>query len=460
MRRFRASHSSALSGLLISGLFIFGGFTGSVRAEDQRPVVSPEWIRGASVYEVSLRSFSPDSRFFTFEERLMKLKNWGADAVCLAPIFAVSEEKSAGVLGDARAVRDFGAFNYEFGTRDAFKTMMDQARYAGIKVLLTWVADSTSREHPWVKDRPEWYVKNSSSAMSAEYPDLALLDLSNPDLQDGLIKIMLSWVSDYGMDGFKIQRVGTGEAQDRAWLEFCSKARKALAAAKKDFVLISAEPSPEAHLRAFDVTPSGASRAFLKGLISGAEKPERFEAFIKEEEKAFPAGSLRARYLETLHSERARTEFGPAQRAAAAFNATIPGVMWVVNGEEAAEAKTLPLKAKAPIDWKGGDAELIKFYRSLLKLRRNHPAMSRGQVFQVRVPDGEKVLAYARTYRDDAVLVVINFSDREWKGSIDAPEIFKSGKGALNLEAALTDSDFKAGQLTLPPYGCQVFTAK
>lgn len=445
-------------------------------AQDETALASPDWIRDAAVYEVSLRSMSEDSRFFTFEDRLMKLKSWGADAVCLEPVFAVSDSKVPRALSDVRSVRDFVALSYEFGTKDAFKSMIQQAHYAGLKVLLTWV-DTTSRDHPWMKSKPEWYVAGSSdpSAVAgstvSSSPDLAVLDLSNAALQDELIKIMVSWVTDNDIDGFKIQTEGAPQ------IEFWVKARKALSAAKKNFVLISEDALPEGHLRAFDVSPSSASHALLKRVIAGEADPESLETFIRDEEKAFPAGSLRARYLETLHSERARTAFGPAQRAAAAFNATIPGIAWITAGEEAGESKTLPLNAKSPIDWKNADKDLVKFYKSLLRLRRDHPAMSRGQLFQVRArsaaspsvveaqasasPSGaEKMLAYARTYRGDAVLVAINFSDREWKGRLEVPEIFKSDKGALKLKAALTEHDFSAGTLTLPPYGFQVFTAK
>ncbi len=428
---------------------------GDLSGEEKRAVTSPDWLKGSVIYEVSLRSFSNDAKFFTLEEHMLKLKNWGADAFCLAPVFSIGEEKNLGSLGDARAVKDFSAINYEFGTKDAFKSLVQQAHYSGLKVILTWVADTTSKEHAWIKNNPDWYVKNSSGGIAeAEgHPDLALLDLSNPNLQDEFIKLLLQWATDFDLDGFNCESIGAPN------LEFWVKARKALVKSRKNFVLLTDSDLPENHQAAFDLTPSVKSHNFLASLISDEGKIENLELFFKEEENSYPRGSLLARYMETLYSGPARKSFGPAQRAAAVFNASIPGIMWIVAGEEAGASRILGRQEKLAIDWKKANKDLTKFYKTLLKFRRAHPAMSRGQVFQAPVPEDGKILAYTRTYRNDAVLVVINFSDREWKGSLVVPDIFKSEKGAVKLKPALSGVNFSASILTLPAFGYQIFTA-
>lgn len=419
-------------------------------------VSSPEWIKTSAIYEVSLRAFPETGKLYELEDRLMKLGNSGFDAICLAPIFPIGEENRQGALGDPRAVKDFLSVNYEFGTKDGLKSMIAQSRYAKLKIFGTWPIGTTSRDHAWVKDHPDWYLKDSSGAILGGdgSPDLALLDFKNADVQRETVKAMMEWASAFDLDGCKFENA------DAAPAAFWEIARKGLRKVKKDFILIGVTENPEAHLQLFDVTLSKNVYAKLKAMKSAELDPDGLEKLLADEERRYPQNSLHARFIEEIYGERAASAFGAAHRAMAVLNLSLPGVAWVVTGEDAGFADPISRTGKTAADWKAADKELLKFYKRLLKLRREHPALARGQIFRVKTSDESGVFAYARTYRDDAVLIILNLSGKEFKGTVEVPGIFKSEKGEVELKAVLSETKFSESEIRLPAWGAEIFEHK
>ncbi len=127
-------------------------------------------------------------------------------------------------------------FEEDYGTNDDFLALMDAAHERGIRVIIDLPLNHTSVEHPWFQgaaSHPEspyrdWYIfapedQGSSgpwdqqgwhkspvgdefyySIFDASMPDL---DYRNPDVNDEIERITAFWLTEMGVDGFRLDAV-------------------------------------------------------------------------------------------------------------------------------------------------------------------------------------------------------------------------------------------------------------
>lgn len=142
----------------------------------------------------------------------------------------------------------------------------------------------------------------------------------------------------------------------------------------------------------------------------------------------------------------------------------------IYNGQEIGEVRQPSLSHKELIQWKRKSSgpntvsQIRKFYKKLARLRQEHPSLSRGQRFHIDTSDPKNIFSFARSYREDAVLVAVNFSAQEVRTQLHLPEIFSSESGKLELKAVFPEEHrlrLKEGSLTelvLAPWGYQIWT--
>jgi glycosidase len=109
---------------------------------------------------------------------------------------------------------------------------------------------------------------------------------------------------------------------------------------------------------------------------------------------------------------------GPAgARAAYAAAALLPGVPLLYNGQEVESPQKLGLFAKEAIDWNRPGADSARtFYRRVVELAREHPALAGSEVQAVATSAPQDVIAYLRGGR---VLVLVNARNRPVTLSIE-----------------------------------------
>jgi alpha-glucosidase len=178
------------------------------------------WARG-SIYEIYPRSFQDsdgdgvgDLRGIT--ARLPYVKRLGVDAIWLTPIY---ESPQADFGYD---ITDHTAIDPRYGTLDDFDALLARAHELGLKVILDYVPNHTSHEHPWFRDKPDWYYwrdepNNWRAAFGGpawervgdayylhtylrEQPDL---NWRNPDVRAAMLDVLRFWI-DRGVDGFRV----------------------------------------------------------------------------------------------------------------------------------------------------------------------------------------------------------------------------------------------------------------
>src|SRR5919112_715552 len=112
------------------------------------PGTDPEWYKRAVFYEVLVRGFADsnadgvgDLRGMT--DKLDYLQWLGVDCLWLPPFFA-SPLRDGGY-----DVSDYTAVLPEFGDIEDFKQFLDESHARGMRVIIDFVMNHTSDQHPW-----------------------------------------------------------------------------------------------------------------------------------------------------------------------------------------------------------------------------------------------------------------------------------------------------------------------
>jgi glycosidase len=167
---------------------------------------SADWVRNAVIYEVYLRSFSREGTFRGLEKRLPELKDLGVTVIWLMPIHPVGELKRKGHLGSPYAVRDYYAVNPEFGTLEDFRSLVRSVHNTGMHIIIDLVINHTAWDNPLITEHPDWYThdeKREIVSPNKDWTDVADLDYSRQGLRDYMTGMMVYWVRDIGIDGYR-----------------------------------------------------------------------------------------------------------------------------------------------------------------------------------------------------------------------------------------------------------------
>ena len=125
------------------------------------------WSRNAVLYEMNLRQATPEGTLAAAAERLGFLRDLGIDAVWLMPHYPIGEVGRKGSLGSYYSIRDYRAVDPELGTLADFDAFVRRAHALGMKVLIDWVANHTSRDARWLAECPaDWYERDASGPVS------------------------------------------------------------------------------------------------------------------------------------------------------------------------------------------------------------------------------------------------------------------------------------------------------
>lgn len=199
------------------------------------------WWQRSVIYQVVVPSFLDTNGDGMGDlpgviSRLEYLEWLGVDAVWLSPIYA------SPMADMGYDVTDFTAVDARFGTLEDFDRLVDEAHRRRLKVLLDWVPNHSSDEHPWFMEsrsaressRRDWYVWRDprpdgspptnwisvfggsawewDEATRQYYLHMFLdkqpdLNWRNPGLRAAMLDGLRFWL-DRGVDGFRIDGLG------------------------------------------------------------------------------------------------------------------------------------------------------------------------------------------------------------------------------------------------------------
>lgn len=383
---------------------------------------SPEWLRDAVIYEVFPRVFSPQGNFKGVIPQLDRLKELGVSVLWLMPIHPLGQLKAKGTLGSPYAVRDYDAINPDYGTADDLKQLVDAAHRRDMKVFIDIVANHTAWDATLIKQHPDWYRHDAAGQIvppNPDWVDVAQLDYSNPALRQYMSGMLVSWLRDYGLDGFRCD-YAIGVPRD-----FWESLRPQLDRVRPGLAFMAEADDPALLARAFDIDYAWDFYHAMSDALSG-QAPASFVREVWERAAAlYPRGALRLRFSDNHDQLRATGQFGsPAALAASAVMFTLDGVPLLYNGMEVGDTteSTAPaLFERHPIAWEMAERrpQVTPYYRALAALRRAHPAFTRGAVRWLRNDDEQRVLSYERAGAGETLVVVVNLSSRNYAGVVE-----------------------------------------
>lgn len=407
---------------LLLTLFFLSGCTSPDRSSSlqERLVDHPEWSKGATIYEVNIRQYTPEGTFKAFQEHLPRLKEMGIDILWLMPIHPIGEKNRKGELGSYYSIRDYTAVNPSFGTLEEFKALVEAAHERDMKLILDWVPNHTAWDHPWVTEYPEYYMQDSLGNITyeADWTDIAQLNYANRELWGKMIERMRFWITEADIDGFRVDHAGHDIP-----LEFWKTAIPELDKEKELFWLAEWN-TPEMHPW-FDATYSWGYFHLITEIAAGEEPLSALHTYMANEAPAFPEHAYRM-YFTTNHDENSwngsdRELYGDNFQNFAVLAATIDGVPLIYSGQETGLNERLEFFRKDTIEW--DDYEYESFYTTLNDLKERNEALWNGQYggrFEgLDAANEEAVFAFRRIKGDSEVLVAINISGDSQDVSFD-----------------------------------------
>jgi glycosidase len=419
------------------------------------PRADTSWVAHSAIYEIFVRDFSPTGDFRGVIGGLDRIQAVGANVVWLMPIYPVGVANRKGTLGSPYAVRDYYAIDSAFGTAADFRALVATVHARGMKLILDWVPNHTAWDNVWVREHPDFYVRNDSGGLivpldaqgkSTGWTDVAQLDYRNPALRRAMIGAMRWWLEQYGIDGFRVDAAGF--VPDDFWPEALPALR---AAVPRPILLLAEWGDLKMHRFGYDLTYAWDSYGRLKAVWKGAAA-STFTRGELDDMHAMPAGGMRLRFT-TNHDETAWDNppvilFGSAAGARAAFvaMALLPGRPLIYNGQGVESPQKLGLFVREAIAWvQPQAAEATAFYRIVIQLTRTDPALVAGDLREVLTSAPDDVIAYRR--RD--ALVLVNTRPRQVSITVTSFTV----DGARDLLSQRTQH---GATVTLPAYGAIV----
>ena len=408
---------------------------------------SPDWLRDGVIYEVFPRAFSADGNFKGIIPQLDRLKDLGVNVLWLMPIHPVGKLKAKGTLGSPYAVRDYDAINPEYGTGEDLKQLIAAAHKRGMKVFIDIVANHTSWDSNLISQHPDWYTHDAAGKIvppNPDWVDVADLDYSNPALRQYMSGMLVRWLRDYGLDGFRCD-YASGVPTD-----FWESVRPELDRVRPGLAFLAEADDPALLRSAFDVDYAWDFYHAMSDALAGRAPASSVRAVWERAEASYPRGALRLRFSDNHDQLRATAQSGlPAALAASAVMFTLDGVPLLYNGMEVGdttESAAPALFERAPILWEMAERrpKVAPYYRALAALRRAHPAFTRGAVRWLRNSDEQRVLSYERAGAGETLVVVVNLSSLGYAGVVEAaageyrditPDWQSTGKRAATLPA-------------------------
>ncbi len=387
--------------------------------ETARPTA--DWVKDAVIYQIFERQYSQKGDFNSITADLDRLKNLGVDVLWLMPIHPIGKLKSKGTIGSPYAVVDYYGINPDFGTKEDFKRLISEAHKRNLKVIIDIVANHTAWDSVMMKNK-SFYTQDKAGNIippNPDWTDVADLNYDNPETRKYMNEMLVSWIRDYDLDGFRC------DVAFEVPTDFWEKARADIDKIKPQTLWLAEAETPDLLTKAFDLDYSWANHSVMTNVLQGNLPASEIRKNWEKQKAEMPKNSLLMRFSDDHDERRAIARFGEkGALAAQALAFTLDGVPLVYNGMEVgdtAESGYPALFEKLPIFWDNAvrRPEFPKFYKSMIELRKNSIALRRGDLTWLKNSDENRILTFTRKSGGEEILVAINTTNSPFFGAVE-----------------------------------------
>jgi alpha-amylase len=204
-----------------------------------RDMVNNNWWNSRVFYEIFVRSFYDSSGdgigdFRGLTQRLDYLNDGNPDTpddLGITGIWLMPIHESPSYHG--YDVADYRSVNRDFGTMDDFRDFLRAAHDRGIAVIIDFVLNHSSSEHPWFQKSAQndpayrnfyrwrsnhpgyngpwgqnvWHLRNNSYYYGLFWSGMPDINFRHQPVKDSLFAAADFWLRDIGIDGFRLDAV-------------------------------------------------------------------------------------------------------------------------------------------------------------------------------------------------------------------------------------------------------------
>ncbi len=412
-------------------------------------MISPSWVPDATFYQIfpdrfyngdpsndppNVQPWGAPPTYAGYQggdlrgiiQKLDYLLELGINALYINPIFA-------GTSNHRYDTRDYYKIDPALGTLDDFRSLIDTAHKKNIRIILDGVFNHCGREFFAFQDVLEygpdsqykdWFHiysfpldafgegKSTTYAAWWDIKDLPKFNTGNPETRKYLIDVARYWV-EQGIDGWRLD-VPNEIDDDSFWSEF----RQAVKAVNPETYIVGEiwELGPrwvgENHFDGLmHYSWRGAVTDVLTGKIPAAEFARRTESFLP----IYPPEYIHSMYLplSSHDTKRILTKVnGDMDKVRLAYllqfaNLGAPSIYY--GDEIGMEGGKDPDNRRAfPWDEKQWNTDLQTYIKSLIALRKKHPALRRGDLQRVYFSDELSVYSFSRSLDEEKILIAVN----------------------------------------------------
>ena len=371
------------------------------------------------------------------------LKELGVEVLYMTPIFKSDSTHKYDTI-------DYYKIDDSFGTEEDLRELVDRAHSMGMRVILDGVFNHTSpkffafqdvmenKENSRYKD---WYyvegypVKFGSRREKPNYKTFAYyggmpkLNLNNDEAAEYFINVGKYWIEKCDVDGWRL------DVGDEVVHDFWKRFRKAIKSVKKDAFIIGEIWHYAGDFLEGDEWDSIMNYTFYYG-VQDFVCHESISASRFVQSLDFMRGRLyrdvnavllnlidshdTARFLHVAGEDKDKLKF------AAALQLLLPGMPMIYYGDEYAMTGGGDPDCRRGMVWdeKRQDLDMYKWYRSLIKARKENPALTEGDMVSCKTDDESGMIEMVRKLDDDQVTLVFNGGDKaislkQYKGTKD-----------------------------------------
>jgi alpha-amylase len=366
---------------------------------------------------------------------------------------------------------DFYQLDERFGTEGELAALVDACHARGIAVLLDVVYNHAGYESRYVEDPKfqSWmrvYGECGDDDLTSCVGGLPDFRTELPEVADYLMNAHLGLAQRVGLDGFRLDTVK--HVDHDFWQEHRRRTRAELG---DEFFLLGevwgGDPGVLDPWFEGDEIDAGFDFGFagsVIGFVQGRGRTIAFSRYLAKRHRTREGYHL-AHYLSSHDVPTAPYQLGgnvEQYRLAVALQLTTVGIPVIYYGEEVGRYGGDWPDNRSPMPWgernvlpgKGvpRDEALRAYFQDLIRIRREHPALSRGAYQELSTEGDLLVFARVDEASGDAVVVAVNRGDEgaaatvtppaSWQGRevrdalADTTPVPRSAAGELTVEVA------------------------
>jgi 1,4-alpha-glucan branching enzyme len=369
-------------------------------------------------------------------EKLDYLRELGINAIELMPVNEYPGDYSWGYK-----VRHFFATESSYGSTEDLKRFIDECHSRNIRVFMDGIYNHTDEECPLMLiDRNYWYYEHMHYP---EDPNNHWGPEFNYDNYDEKLDVKPAWkyvgdvvrywVEEYHIDGIRFDAVR--QLANYEFLDWLAQQSKKNTAPKPFYNIAEHIPdtskitAPEGPL---DACWHESFRYFMIPHICGETfELDHLKEVLDPKQQGYATAINVVNYLATHDREHIFRELGDRgifdeaafvrAKLGAVLLMTAMGIPMLWMGEEFGEHKrksetvTQPKKIAWALLEKNENRDLFEYYKKLIALRKQTPALQSDNIEFFHEDTEAKVLAYTRwNSQGSRIVVVVNFSDQNF----------------------------------------------